>query len=269
MQYTANGNFLNNRENFTNIKRGNTKSFIYENFEGGSSDPIPIPNQPDTSPNPFDETTKTVDETPKPVGDSSTSVQTVVSNNQIESSFTQGGVTYIVGKQGVKGDQGPVGPIGPKGDQGTKGDEGNIGPQGPKGDQGMQGIKGDQGIVGPVGPIGLAGPPGVQGVKGDPGNPGADGRDFDPTPYKKDICSFVNSLMSTDSVKFADLYQPSFCLNLPTNIPNQIPAGSSQVPVVTAPVVTAPVSDQAPSTRETFKNIYRENFDNIHNYAPF
>jgi hypothetical protein len=246
MHYTANGDFLGNKETFTNIKRSNV-----EGFQGSVSAESSLQSTDQSS----QQTTEQSKPAPVAVSTSSTPA---VSNNQIESSFTQGGVTYIVGKQGPKGDQGSVGPVGPKGDQGSKGDEGNVGPVGPKGDQGQQGVKGDQGNVGPAGPAGPAGPTGPAGPKGDPGNPGADGKDFDPTPYKKDICTFFNALANTDVMKNSDIAPPSFCLNVPSTTNT---AASVAAPVQATPTQAA--ASQAARSSQGFTNVYRESFNNV------
>ena len=255
MHYTANGDFLGNKETFTNIKRSNVEGFqgslsAEPSLQSGEQS-VQSTQQPP------------VESKPAPVV-VPTSSTPAVSNNQIESSFTQGGVTYIVGKQGPKGDQGPVGPVGPKGDQGSKGDEGNVGPAGPKGDQGQQGVKGDQGNLGPAGPAGPAGPTGPAGPKGDPGNPGADGKDFDPTPYKKDICTFFNALANTDVMKNSDIAPPSFCLNVPSTTANTAASVAAPVqPTPTQAVTSQAAASQAARSSQGFTNVYRESFNNV------
>jgi hypothetical protein len=260
MHYTANGDFLGNKETFTNIKRSNVES-----FQGSvSTEPSLQSEQP-----PVQSTQQAPVQSTQPPVVVPPSSTPAVSNNQIDSSFTQGGVTYIVGKQGPKGDQGPVGPVGPKGDQGSKGDEGNVGPAGPKGDQGQQGVKGDQGNLGPAGPAGPAGPTGPAGPKGDPGNPGADGKDFDPTPYKKDICTFFNALANTDVMKNSDIAPPSFCLNVPSTTANTGASVAAPVQTTTTQATTSQAAtsqattSQAAISSQGFANVYRESFNNV------
>ena len=45
------------------------------------------------------------------------------------------------------------------------------------------------------------------------GKDGKDGKDFDETLYKKDICTYLNSLNNIDLIKNNNIVLPSFCIN--------------------------------------------------------
>ena len=167
--------------------------------------------------------------------------------SQIESTFIHGGVTYIVGQQGIQGERGSVGLQGPQGVQGPQGGEGLQGPQGKDGPQGVQGPQGPQGFKGDSGPQGFKGPQGDQGLIG------PNGKDFDPTIYKSEICIAFEKLSGHPALKGNDIYFPNFC--------GQPPYGSASAPAAAAPAApaaaaaAAPAAPAAAAAAEGFRNV--------------
>lgn len=262
MHYSATGQFINNRENFTTVNNKRTvEGFInnlnnltrnIERFVDGSeaapegsveaaaiaSTPaasIPAASIPAAS-------TPAIDTTFSSAAAPSSAAANDVREEQ--QSITIGGIQYIVGKQGVKGPVGPAGPTGPQGNPGPKGDAGATGDMGPIGLLGPQGPQGPQGLTGPAGPQGLTGADGPAGPQGPQGNQGQQGDPFDNVTIKTQVCNFYTTLNQAFPDK--QITGPNFCQQ---QAPAPVAAASTAAPVV---ATTAPVA-----SAETFRNIRR------------
>ena len=223
MHYTANGDFLSNKETFTNTNNRKHISRPKEGFQDLSTDSNTDSNTNSNN----NEFSMSVEEPPysqppysqspdsQPGSSNDPYYDEVVRSGEIESTFMLGGKTYIKGVQGAVGPQGKVGPTGQQGGQGPKGDQGEGGPTGHTGPTGPTGQIGPTGYTGATGPTGTPGDVGPAGPKGDPGIPGSDGKDFDPSPYKKDICDFYNNLVKTKIISDNEISAPNFCVGAP------------------------------------------------------
>ncbi len=231
MHYSATGEFIKNKETFTNVKHRN---IVRERFQDVSSE---IATEVQSVAAEVQNVVAEVQSVVAPVVTEERVVQssaapvvpvnTTVPADQIESTFTHGGITYIVGKQGPQGNPGNVGPQGAQGPQGVKGDEGAVGPKGEKGDKGDTGAQGAQGPEGQRGPEGQKGAKGDKGDQGERGAPGPKGEDFDGSVYKTEVCDAFSKLAQLPMFKDVDIYPPNFCIAKPPAAAAALPEASS------------------------------------------
>jgi len=252
MHYSATGEFVKNKETFTNTRNVRNNRIVRERFQNDTEETAQSSASPvqEAVQSVFPPVQEVVQSVAAPIVEQKPIIQSLAAPTippalagQVESTFTHGGVTYIVGAQGPKGDRGDVGAQGPQGVQGPKGSEGAQGVQGKDGLRGPEGPKGGEGPQGPQGKDGVQGGKGEKGDKGDTGPVGPSGQDFDPTIYKSEICLAYKKLSEVPALKDADIYIPNFC--------NQAPYGNE---VASAPVVQAPVAS-APVASEGFRNV--------------